>query len=176
MERLVDFNDPATRLNNWRTIDDTVMGGVSYSLFELAPEGWGVFRGLMTTESNGGFCSIRSPQGQWDISAYDGIELRVRDEGHRYGVNLRDINAMGAVYWQSQFETVAGEWTTVRIPFETFVPLIIGQRVQPPQPLDLANIRSFGMIIAGGDQEGPFQIEIDWVGVYADGAEDDPEG
>ncbi|MFH1739553.1 MAG: CIA30 family protein, partial [bacterium] len=45
---------------NWRTINDTVMGGVSNSEFRVEEEGIGVFSGSVSLENNGGFASVCS--------------------------------------------------------------------------------------------------------------------
>ncbi len=70
-----------------RPIDDVVVGGVSASQFNVAPEGLGAFEGVLSLE-RGGFASVRSRPAQVDLSAYDGLELRVRGDGKRYRLRM----------------------------------------------------------------------------------------
>ena len=43
----------------WKIVDDRVMGGRSQGNFSVNSDGFGVFEGYVTTENNGGFCSLR---------------------------------------------------------------------------------------------------------------------
>ena len=45
--------------SGWQIVDDRVMGGMSQGKFELDSEGFGMFKGYVTTENNGGFSSLR---------------------------------------------------------------------------------------------------------------------
>ncbi|MBP1721775.1 MAG: NADH:ubiquinone oxidoreductase, partial [Deltaproteobacteria bacterium] len=60
--------------------------------------------------------------------------------------------------------TKNGEWLTIDAPFSSFVPKFMGQTTSAP-PVDTAKIKSFGFLIAD-KQEGPFRLEIDWIGAY----------
>ncbi len=55
---LFDFEKNAD-IQNWRVVDDVVMGGRSSGSFSLSPEGYGVFAGRVSLENNGGFSSVR---------------------------------------------------------------------------------------------------------------------
>ncbi|CAL9125957.1 unnamed protein product [Musa acuminata var. zebrina] len=73
----------------WDALDDVVMGGVSESGFQVDPKGkedggpTGLFKGVVSTANNGGFTSIRTKNFSTpeDLSAYDGIEMRVKGDG-----------------------------------------------------------------------------------------------
>jgi uncharacterized surface protein with fasciclin (FAS1) repeats len=64
--------------------------------------------------------------------------------------------------YQRRFETVAGEWTEIELPFGEFVANSFGQRVRNAPELDPAAIESVGITLAD-KQEGPFAIEVDWI-------------
>jgi hypothetical protein len=76
----------------WGALDDVVMGGVSSSSLQIDRTGGeqgmptGVFKGTVSTANNGGFASIRSKNFEpvEDLSAYEGLELRVKGDGHRF--------------------------------------------------------------------------------------------
>ena len=82
--------------NPWGPLDDVVMGGVSESGFTVVPgageagEAAGVFYGVVRTENNGGFVSVRTRDYEpgLDLSRYDGLELRVKGDGRRYKMQV----------------------------------------------------------------------------------------
>ncbi|KAL5555114.1 hypothetical protein UlMin_037350 [Ulmus minor] len=69
---------------SWGALDDIVMGGVSESIFQIDRTSGengqpiGIFKGFVSTANNGGFSSIRTK----DLSAYDGLELCLKGDGH----------------------------------------------------------------------------------------------
>jgi len=151
----------------WVPVDDVVMGGVSRSAFGVAAGGMGVFEGMLSLERGGGFASIRSRPAEIDLSPYDGVEIRVRGDGKRYRLRLRTETYPGGVAYQVSFETQAGVWQLIRVPFERFRPTFRGRAVPDAPPLDVSSIRSFGWMIAD-KQAGAFRLEIDWVRAYAE--------
>jgi monofunctional biosynthetic peptidoglycan transglycosylase len=81
-ENLIDFSEADT--SKWYVINDGVMGGVSRSDIQRTAEETGVFAGVMSLESNGGFASVRADLGRRNLSAYAGLEIRVRCDGRTY--------------------------------------------------------------------------------------------
>ena len=65
-------------------------------------------------------------------------------------------------FW-APFETVAGEWTTVDIPFDTFTPRFRGMQLRGP--LDTGSITGMGLMIYDG-ADGEFELELDQVEAY----------
>jgi monofunctional biosynthetic peptidoglycan transglycosylase len=165
---LFDFDEQADQ-RPWRSIDDVVMGGVSASKFYIAPEGVGVFEGVLSLERGGGFASVRSQPAQMDLSAYGGLEIRVGGDGKRYRLRLRADPEFDGVAYQVGFETDAGVWQLKRFSFDRFRPTFRGRDVPDAPPLNIDTIMSFGWMIAD-KQAGPFRLEIDWICAYADGA------
>lgn len=49
-----------------------------------------------------------------DLSAYDGIELRVKGDGQRYKLILRTSSEWDTVGYTASFDTVKDQWQTVR--------------------------------------------------------------
>jgi monofunctional biosynthetic peptidoglycan transglycosylase len=64
------------------------------------------------------------------------------------------------------FETKAGTWQEVFIPFSEMVPLFRGFIVDEAGTLAPATIRSFGMMVTD-KQEGNFSLEVDWINAVA---------
>lgn len=152
--------------NEWRTINDTVMGGVSSSTFRTPGDGIGVFAGHVSLENYGGFASVRSRPKFRDLSEWQGVALRVRGDGRSYKLGLKTDASWDSVIYQASFQTVAGQWMEVRLPFNTCcAPSFRGQDVPDAPALNPARIFQISLMISE-KQEGPFQLEIDWIAAY----------
>jgi monofunctional biosynthetic peptidoglycan transglycosylase len=157
---LIDFSrGDAT----WPHINDGVMGGVSSGEMS-AGDGYATFQGRVSFENNGGFSSVRSPAVVYDLSMYEGLILRVRGDGKRYGFRLRTDASFDGVSYQVQIEPPVGEWTEISAPFTDFIPVYRGRVVRDHPPLDPSRIATFGLIISR--QEGPFRIDVESVSAY----------
>ncbi len=151
---IVDF---AAETEGWPSIDDAVMGGVSSSAM-VVEDGAASFRGVVSFDNNGGFASVRSRPQVRDLSAYDGLVLRVRGDGKGYAFRIRTSASFDGVSYQVPLTPPAGEWSDVVVPFADFVPVWRGRRVAGHPALDPARITTLGLIISR--QEGRFQLEI----------------
>jgi monofunctional biosynthetic peptidoglycan transglycosylase len=140
------------------------MGGISSSEM-LAVDGVGVFKGVLSLEHGGGFASVRSGEGRYDLSGYDGLTIHARGDGKRYGLRLRTSEAFDGVNHQVDFTPVAGVWLDVKLPFACFRPVFRGRPLTGHPPLNPAAIKTFGLIIAGR-QEGPFRLELKSIAGY----------
>jgi monofunctional biosynthetic peptidoglycan transglycosylase len=147
----------------WPHINDGVMGGVSSGGIS-AVDGYATFRGTVSFDNNGGFSSVRSPTVVLDLSMFEGLVLRVRGDGKRYGFRLKTDASFDGVSYQFQIEPPAGEWTEISAPFTDFIPVYRGRVVRDHPPLDASRIATFGLIISR--QEGPFRIDIESVRAY----------
>ena len=85
---IFDFSPPG-KADAWRIINDGVMGGLSRSEMILTEDSTAVFRGVLSLENYGGFASVRSAPAEFDLGAYEGIELRVMGDGRSYQIRLR---------------------------------------------------------------------------------------
>lgn len=142
----------------WHNISDPVMGGISSGEM-TAEDGLGVFKGVVSLEHGGGFASVRTAKGHYDLSGFDGLTVSVRGDGKRYGLRLRTSEASDGVNYQADFTTAPGAWLDIKLSFSGFQPLIRGRLVAGHPPLDPATITTFGLIIADR-QEGPFRLEL----------------
>ncbi|CAN1283533.1 Protein HIGH CHLOROPHYLL FLUORESCENCE PHENOTYPE 173, chloroplastic, partial [Linum perenne] len=93
----------------WGSLDDVVMGGVSESTFQIDTTG------VVSTANNGGFTSVRTknfsvPE---DVSAYDGLELRLKGDGRRYKLIVRTSSDWDTVGYTVGFDTTEGQWQTL---------------------------------------------------------------
>jgi uncharacterized surface protein with fasciclin (FAS1) repeats len=147
----------------WQTVLDGVMGGLSTGRIEAGGGGTMRFSGELSLENNGGFSQVRTSVPEGLFAGASGLALRVKGDGRTYQFDLRSsqLRLMAGGY-QRKFETVAGEWTEIELPFGDFVANSFGQRVRNAPELDPATIESVGITLAD-KQEGPFAIEVDWI-------------
>lgn len=154
----------STGAPDWQIVNDGVMGGLSRSEMGLTGEGTALFRGFVSLDNNGGFASTRTPVAT-DLGSYDGVVLRVRGDGRSYQFRFRTNDMFDGVAYRADFETEAGEWVEVVLPFEAFRPNFRGYVPRGAGPLDPARIRQMGFLI-GDKREGPFRLEVAWVKAY----------
>jgi monofunctional biosynthetic peptidoglycan transglycosylase len=163
---LYDFSDPQA-VEDWRAINDGVMGGVSSGGIFATDEGTVLFAGRVSLENNGGFASVRSRPRRWDLGEHSGIEIRFRGDGRRYKLNLRTDSAFDGVMYRAAFETREGEWQTLRVPFAEFGASFRGRPVPDAPRLDPARVASVGLLISD-KQAGPFRLEIGSIAAYSE--------
>jgi len=165
MNTILDFRT----LNDTRAmiVNDGVMGGRSSSSIYLDAAGFAVFAGSLSFENNGGFASVRLPIRPGVMEDASHLVLRVRGDGRRYQARLRPGRRNDGVAWAAGFETTAGEWVTVELPIEDFEPTFRGYRPRGVGPLAPADVGQVGIMLAA-NQEGPFRLEVEWVGVRSE--------
>ena len=78
--------------------------------------------------------------------------------------SLKNDGAFNGFSYRFEFTSKDGEWLTIDAPFSSFVPKFMGETTSAP-PVDRARIKTFGFLIAD-KQNGPFRLEIDWIGAY----------
>lgn len=163
--RLLTDLTPATPDFAWFVVNDNVMGGRSEGGFERDD---GVLRFTGSTNTRGGgFSSIRSAPLSLDLSAFDGVRVRVKADGRRYTWRLTtDARYYGreVAYW-ADFETADGEWQVIDIPFAGFVPRFRGSVLDGPA-LNTAGITGMGLMIYD-KRDGAFELQLDSVSAYA---------
>lgn len=167
----------------WGALDDVVMGGVSASSFQISSsagehgEPVGLFTGVVSDANNGGFASIRSKnfEPMQDLSAYAGLEIRVKGDGHRFKLIVRTNTDWDAVGYTFSFDTVKGEWQSIRLPFDSFVPVFRARTVKDAAPFDTSSIASLQLLFSKFEYDGklnpkfeagPFQLPIASIKAY----------
>ena len=162
IDKIIDFG--AEKTGDWFVVNDGVMGGRSSSTLKGKEEGVGVFEGYLSLENNGGFASVRTAVPERALAGASSVLLRVRGDGKRYQLRLRPRGRSSGVAFAASFETTAGQWTTVELPLDSFEPTFRGYRPPGIGPLDPSQVGQVGIMLAE-KQEGPFRMEIDWIGV-----------
>jgi hypothetical protein len=128
-ELLFDFNIQ-TNINEWKVIDDTVMGGRSYGKFKIDQNGNGVFYGDVSTANNGGFSSVRYQLDRKKIGNYKKVAIRLKGDGKDYQFRIKDdLNSYFS--YITTFKT-KGEWETVTLQLKDLYPSFRGQTLNLP--------------------------------------------
>ena len=161
---LTDFTSISSDLG-WYVVNDNVMGGRSEGDFEQV-QGQLNFTGRTNTDG-GGFSSIRSKPLQLDLSKHAGIQLHVRGDGRRYTWRLATAARWRGrqVSYLADFDTQNGTWSTVNIPFSSFIPRHRGSQLDGP-PLDPGQITGVGLMIYD-KKDGQFALQLSSVQVYS---------
>jgi len=144
----------------WQSVNDGVMGGVSSGRMSES-EGSLRFEGQLSLENNGGFASVRRPVDQ-DLSKTTAVRLELRGDGRTYQFRLRQDDRFDDVAWRAEFPT-SGEWQTVELSYDQFIPVFRGRRVPQAGPVVPAKIRQAGFMLAD-KTPGVFALEVRSIG------------
>jgi monofunctional biosynthetic peptidoglycan transglycosylase len=162
MRTLVELPEETT--DRWQVVNDGVMGGLSRSEISFDESG-ATFEGDVSLRNDGGFASVRTLLPETDLSRWDGIALRVEGGGRTFQLRILTDDAGDGVAYRARFETPVEGARQVRIPFRTLEPTWRGRVVPDHGPLDPAQIRQIGFLIADG-QAGPFRLRVEWIRAY----------
>jgi NADH dehydrogenase [ubiquinone] 1 alpha subcomplex assembly factor 1 len=158
MTELFDFTSVRS-FQNWRTVDDRVMGGVSRSRM-IPQDGFASFQGNLSLENNGGFASVRSPGLDERLPDVDSIRLKVRGDGRTYQLSIRTDRVFDGVRYRTSFDTEDGVWEEVVLSLQDFSPTWRGRRVPGTPDLRASDVRSFGLMLAD-KREGQFRLDLE---------------
>nr|WP_299368777.1 CIA30 family protein [Winogradskyella sp.] len=148
-----------SNIDNWRILDDVVMGGRSDGHFKINSDGHGEYTGNVSLENNGGFSSLRYDFETVNSSKYSKFKLRLKGDGKIYQFRVKDnrYNRYSYIY---KFETT-GDWQTVEIPFNAMYASFRGYR------LDIPNFKGDQMeeiaFLIGNKKKESFKLLIDTI-------------
>jgi NADH dehydrogenase [ubiquinone] 1 alpha subcomplex assembly factor 1 len=153
---IYDFNHQSNP-REWRIVDDVVMGGRSDGQFAIDAEGNGVFSGLVSTENNGGFSSVRYQFDKVSTNANSKVMLRLKGDGKDYQFRIKD-NTNSAYAYITTFQTT-GEWQDVIIPLKDLYPSFRGRTLDLPN-YAAASFEEITFLI-GNKKDESFQLVLD---------------
>lgn len=168
----------------WGALDDVVMGGVSQGSFFLqAQDSQGqpaqkqaIFAGNVSTDNSGGFSSVRTKNFDppFDFTGWRGVRLRVKGDGQRYKFILRNSGGWDSPAYIYSFDTRAGIWLDVDVPFAEMVPTFRARSVPEAAAFDPAQVYSFQLMLSKFEYDqrlnphfepGPFELVVSSIGV-----------
>jgi len=151
---------------DWYAVNDTVMGGVSNGDLSFEEETM-VFEGNVSTDSNGGFASVRSPQDEMDLSMYQRVLIRLKSDGLPFSMVLADSPLWFDDQYKYDIVVPDGEWNIIEIPFEAFevyelysgYPESTGETMSSEDAEELLHIE----LMSEQFVDGEFKIEVDYI-------------
>lgn len=153
---LYDFTKQ-DKLDDWVVVNDGVMGGLSKGTLVINEEGNAIFKGRVTLENNGGFCSIRYRFPSLIVDSYPYINLRLKGDGKRYQFRVK--TSSGQYYSYIHYFETSGEWESVTIPLREMRPAFRGRNLNlPAYPGD--SMEEVAILIGNKKAEN-FSLEID---------------
>ncbi|XP_037690195.1 complex I intermediate-associated protein 30, mitochondrial [Choloepus didactylus] len=176
-------------LDRWIVTSDKTIGGRSEVFLKMSKNNQSaLLYGNLSTEapldgesSRSGYCAMisRIPRGpferkrSYDWSQFNTLYLRVRGDGRPWMVNIREdtdiIQRKNQMYSYFMFTRGGPYWQEVKIPFSKFFFSNQGRIRDAQFQLLLDKISSIGFTLAD-KVDGPFFLEIDFIGVYTDPA------
>ena len=153
---IFDF-DLKSNLQNWKIVNDSVMGGISKSKFYLNSGGEGAFEGKVSLANNGGFCAVKYVLEPIELIGTTHFSIRIKGDGTTYQFRMKS-NKNDSHSYVFPFKTDT-HWQTIKIPFSKLSPVFRGQN------LDLPNFE--GTIVSeitfliGNKKEESFELLID---------------
>jgi len=147
---------------NWRVINDGVMGGLSQGSAVLT-ENSIQFTGDISLKNNGGFSSLKAPFAKVDLSTYSGFKIRYRQQGHPVAMTFEWHPRFYRYYHKVLLPETNNTWNTVTIPFKSVKQYRLGTtNGKSISTQDLQKIIRLGFI-ASEKQESTFDFEVDYI-------------
>lgn len=167
LRALLDF-EGAKADEEWQTVNDSVMGGVSDGKFEITDAKTMKFHGTLSLENNGGFASVRTRGKMLGLEKGDVLVARVKGDGREYSLNLYLARPQFAYSYRAPLKTKKGEWIEVKIPLEETVATFFGRTMKEAGPVNPREVNAIGFLL-GDKKPGPFEMEIQWIKVQRAG-------
>ena len=146
---IFDFNTNANT-ENWRIVDDVVMGGKSSGTFKINEDGYGVFGGYVSLENNGGFSSVRYRFNKIKVNDFSTIALKIKGDGKQYQFRIK-TNTRDYFSYIATFET-SGDWEEIEIPLPEMYPSWRGRKLDMPNFSD-DHIEEIAFLISNKKEE-----------------------
>ena len=143
-------------IDNWRIINDGVMGGLSQSTISINDDGHGVFEGSVSLANNGGFASVHYRGGRQKIGNATSVKIRVKGDGKNYQFRIKESLSQAHSYIYV-FETT-GDWQEVKIPLMDLYPAFRGRKLNYPS-FSSEYIEEMAFLISNKKEEH-FHLEI----------------
>jgi hypothetical protein len=160
LKEIYNFSNQSN-INEWRIVNDGVMGGISKSSLKLTDAGHGQFSGHVSLANNGGFASIQLNTTIKLAEEQTFIVLRVKGDGKRYEFRLKG-DILQSESYVHQF-TTSGEWENIKLEISEFYPQFRGRVLNIPN-FNFESISQVSFLIAN-KQDEDFELLIDWIGL-----------
>ena len=146
-------------LKQWKTVNDSVMGGISTSSIVTNAEGKGVFTGTVSLENSGGFCAVKHTFNTVQVQNLKAFALLLKGDGKPYQFRVKN-KVSDAHSYVFAFETTTN-WQTVLIPFHALQATFRGQKLNLPA-FDGAQLEEIMFLVSNKISE-TFTLIIDQI-------------
>ena len=163
LKPLFDFTE-ADAAEEWQTVNDGVMGGVSDGKFKITDAKTMEFFGTLSLANNGGFASVRTKPKNLSLEKGDTLVAKVRGDGREYMLNLYPNKPQVAYSYRATVQTKKGEWIEVKVPLNKFEATSFGRMVKNAEAVKPAEINALGFML-GDKKAGLFKLEVEWIKV-----------
>lgn len=143
--------------DNWKVVDDVVMGGRSLGNFEVDQEGYGIFYGAISLENNGGFSSVRYKMPTLQVKPENQIQIKLKGDGSTYQFRIK-VKTRDYHSYITKFETT-GDWETLEFTLSDLYPTFRGRNLDMPN-FDKNTIEEIRFLI-GNKKEQKFKLKIE---------------
>lgn len=150
-----------SKLDNWRIINDVVMGGASNSSFELNNEGHAEFKGTVSTENNGGFASVRYRFNEKDITGKTTITIRLKGDSKSYQFRLKSKS--NTYYSYITTFSTSNSWETIKIKLKDLEASFRGNKLNKTN-FNKSSIEEIAFLI-GNNKNESFKLIIDKIDI-----------
>ncbi|XP_037603298.1 complex I intermediate-associated protein 30, mitochondrial [Sebastes umbrosus] len=181
-----EFRGPES-LEQWTVSSDHEIGGQSEVNLKLGKNNNTCFlNGTLSSAPPrdgetrySGYCTVRSQQllasfdrkKHYDWSSFNTLHLRVRGDGRPWMINIATetyfSHQKDDIYNYFLYTRGGPYWQEVKIPFSKFFLTHRGRIQDDQHPLWLDKVNTIGFTL-GDKADGPFQLEIDFIGVCKD--------
>lgn len=158
-----DFGKEKGKTNDWYSLTDNVMGGVSSSKLVYGANSLH-FSGNISFRNNGGFASLRSAFNEFDLSNFSEVKIKFKSKNQKFALTLENSNRWWEPNYKYEFQSDSEtEWKTVSFNLKDFHEEVIGRKTGKMISYSvLKNIIRIG-VITNDKKEGDFSIEIDFI-------------
>ncbi|MEL7338947.1 MAG: CIA30 family protein [Bacteroidota bacterium] len=147
---------------DWQTLNDGVMGGLSNGQVALTPNALKFF-GEVSLDNYGGFTSVKSPFGQYDLSNAKKLTIRYKTEGQLISISLENSDAFYKPYYKLLLPDTKGKWMTAEANISDFKEYNLGQETAIAiSDGFLKGVKRIGFITSE-KRAGRFAVEIDYL-------------
>jgi NADH dehydrogenase [ubiquinone] 1 alpha subcomplex assembly factor 1 len=158
-----DFGSENGNTNDWFALTDNVMGGVSTSKLNYKATSL-EFTGNISFQNNGGFASMRSNFGLYDLSAYTHVTIRFKSDKQKFALTFENSKSWWEPNYKYEFQSEQStDWKTVTFKLMDFHEEILGRKTGKSIDNEILKKISRIGIITNDKKEGPFSIEIDYI-------------
>lgn len=157
-KEVVNFNK-AYNPDQWKIVNDGVMGGLSSSEVSINQDGHLEFKGKVSLENNGGFASVQHEISIDEVEQYTHVKVKLKGDQKNYQLRLKSDNSQYQSYIQ-EFET-SGEWEEITLKIADFYPSFRGRKLDLPN-FEFDQIQQITFLISNKKAE-KFKLEVNCI-------------